>query len=487
MTLDRGMDRAAPAGGQHRRHAQRHAPVRTTARQLGSPDRSSPPRTPTGTRRGTVFNLTLDLQPAAVALPRDVARRGRGRRLRARARAAGRAPGHRPQREPLGALEDTLLVDVRELQEVAIDPARQRVRVGAGVKWERVAPQLSEHGLAGLHGSSPDVGIAGYSLGGGMGWLARKHGLQTNSVTAIELVTADGVHAPRRRDARGRPVLGAARRQRQLRRGDGDRVPRSFPSRSSTRARCSSPSSARARSCDAWAELFPGAAGRADGLGVAAAVPGRCRTCRSPSAAARSPSCCGAFLGERGRGPRPAAPACATWARRSTRSRWCRPWSSATWRWTRPTRCPSSAPRRCSTSCRAGVDALVDGRGPGLRLPAGDGAAAAAWAARSRARRPGAGRARPCPARSACSRSACPRTRRRPARCGAYLGAVDRAVEPYRVRRYPNFVEEPADASTFFDARTWARLRAVKARVRPRRPLQGQPLHPGRLGPRGTR
>ena len=67
------------------------------------------------------------------------------------------------------------------------------MRVGAGVKWERVAPQLSEFGLAGLHGSSPDVGIAGYSLGGGMGWLARKYGLQTNSVTAIELVTADGV------------------------------------------------------------------------------------------------------------------------------------------------------------------------------------------------------------------------------------------------------------------------------------------------------
>ena len=53
-------------------------------------------------------------------------------------------------------------------------------------------PQLSELGLAALHGSSPDVGIAGYSLGGGMGWLSRRHGLQADSVTAIELVTADG-------------------------------------------------------------------------------------------------------------------------------------------------------------------------------------------------------------------------------------------------------------------------------------------------------
>ncbi|HEX5016194.1 MAG TPA: FAD-binding protein, partial [Actinomycetes bacterium] len=53
-------------------------------------------------------------------------------------------------------------------------------------------PALSELGLAALHGSSPDVGIAGYSLGGGIGWLARKHGMQANAVTALELVTADG-------------------------------------------------------------------------------------------------------------------------------------------------------------------------------------------------------------------------------------------------------------------------------------------------------
>ena len=55
------------------------------------------------------------------------------------------------------------------------------------------------HGLLALHGSSPDVGVVGYSLGGGMGWLARSHGLQTNSVTAIELVTADGELVAHRR------------------------------------------------------------------------------------------------------------------------------------------------------------------------------------------------------------------------------------------------------------------------------------------------
>ncbi|HEX2105157.1 MAG TPA: FAD-binding oxidoreductase [Solirubrobacteraceae bacterium] len=140
----------------------------------------------------SAFNLLLDQHPAAVAFPadaQDVAAAvayARGAGLRVAPQATAHNQG------PLGGLQDTLLLNVRALQEVRVDPAAQRVRVGAGVKWDRVAPRLSAHGLAGLHGSSPDVGIAGYSLGGGMGWLARKHGLQANAVTALEVVTADG-------------------------------------------------------------------------------------------------------------------------------------------------------------------------------------------------------------------------------------------------------------------------------------------------------
>src|SRR5919205_173342 len=118
-------------------------------------------------------------------------------------RVAPQATAH--NQGPLGGMEDMLLLNVSGLQEVRVDPAAQRVRVGAGVKWDRVAPRLSAHGLAGLHGSSPDVGIAGYSLGGGMGWLARKYGLQTNAVTALELVTADGDLV--RADAENHPDL----------------------------------------------------------------------------------------------------------------------------------------------------------------------------------------------------------------------------------------------------------------------------------------
>jgi FAD/FMN-containing dehydrogenase len=64
--------------------------------------------------------------------------------------------------------------------------------VGAGVRWAAVGLRASEAGLAPLSGSSRDVGIAGYSLGGGLGWLGRKHGLQANALTAVEIVTADG-------------------------------------------------------------------------------------------------------------------------------------------------------------------------------------------------------------------------------------------------------------------------------------------------------
>jgi len=62
----------------------------------------------------------------------------------------------------------------------------------SGTKWADVLPYASDLGLAALHGSTPDVSVVGYSLGGGVGWLARKHGLSSSSVLAAEVVTASG-------------------------------------------------------------------------------------------------------------------------------------------------------------------------------------------------------------------------------------------------------------------------------------------------------
>ena len=105
-------------------------------------------------------------------------------------RVAPQSTGHNAG--PIDGLEDALLVRTDDLQEISIDVAARRARVGSGVRWGEVADRASEAGLAPLSGSSRDVGIAGYSLGGGMGWLGRKHGLQANALTAVEIVTADG-------------------------------------------------------------------------------------------------------------------------------------------------------------------------------------------------------------------------------------------------------------------------------------------------------
>ncbi|MET7392060.1 FAD-binding oxidoreductase [Dactylosporangium sp. NPDC005572] len=154
--------------------------------------------------RGT-FNLLIDQSPEAIAFPADdrevaaVIAYAREHGLRVAPQATGHNPG------PLGSLAGTLILNTSALTGVSIDAGARRVRVGAAAKWEDVTPQLSELGLAALHGSSPDVGIVGYSLGGGIGWLARKHGMQCNAVTAIELVTADGRLV--RTDANNEPEL----------------------------------------------------------------------------------------------------------------------------------------------------------------------------------------------------------------------------------------------------------------------------------------
>jgi FAD/FMN-containing dehydrogenase len=138
------------------------------------------------------FNLTHDQQPAAVvrvASAQDVAEAVRYA-ARHGLRIAPQSTGHNAG--PIEGLEDALLVRTDDLQEVSIDVGARRARVGSGVRWAAVADPASEAGLAPLSGSSRDVGVAGYSLGGGMGWLGRKHGLQTNALTAVEIVTADG-------------------------------------------------------------------------------------------------------------------------------------------------------------------------------------------------------------------------------------------------------------------------------------------------------
>jgi FAD/FMN-containing dehydrogenase len=138
------------------------------------------------------WNLAVDQRPALVAVPESVAdvvavvgfARERGLRV------AAQGTGHNAA--AIASLDETVLVKTSALRDVEIDVPGHRARVGAGVLWAEVTGPASEHGLAPLAGSSPDVGVVGYTLGGGLSWLSRRHGLATNSVLAIEIVTADG-------------------------------------------------------------------------------------------------------------------------------------------------------------------------------------------------------------------------------------------------------------------------------------------------------
>lgn len=88
--------------------------------------------------------------------------------------------------------DDNLLIVTASMNEVEINPDEKTARIGPGAKWSDVLEKAQVVGLAPLMGSSTDVGAIGYTLGGGMGWLARKYGLAVDSVLSYDVITADG-------------------------------------------------------------------------------------------------------------------------------------------------------------------------------------------------------------------------------------------------------------------------------------------------------
>src|SRR3954469_1218511 len=120
-------------------------------------------------------------------------------------RVAVRATGHGTLAEPG---PDTLLIDTSALRSVLVDPERRTARVGPGATAEEVVAAAAPFGLAPITGTSPTVGVTGYTLGGGHGWLSRKYGLAADSLlradvaTAAAAVPADGELLPARADRR---------------------------------------------------------------------------------------------------------------------------------------------------------------------------------------------------------------------------------------------------------------------------------------------
>jgi FAD/FMN-containing dehydrogenase len=139
-----------------------------------------------------VWHGAIDRRPALITRPagtRDVAVALRYA-LERDMPFAVRAGGH--SLAGFSAIDDGLVIDLRELRRIDIDPGAGRVRVGAGVVWAELDAATQEHGLAVTGGRISDTGVAGLALGSGSGWLERRHGLTTDSLRRATVVTASG-------------------------------------------------------------------------------------------------------------------------------------------------------------------------------------------------------------------------------------------------------------------------------------------------------
>ena len=136
------------------------------------------------------WNVAIPVRPMAVLAARTAQDVVEAVRFASRhgLRITPQATGH----GPMADLVEELLVTTTGLDECFVHPDGW-ARVGAGVKWLRVVEAAAPHGLAPLSGSITDVGVVGYTTGGGLGPMARTYGLAIDRVRAIEVVTGDGV------------------------------------------------------------------------------------------------------------------------------------------------------------------------------------------------------------------------------------------------------------------------------------------------------
>lgn len=149
------------------------------------------------------YNLAITHQPDVVvgaASSDDVVAAVRWARSR-KIPVAVQATGHGASE----AVRGGLLITTQRMQELQVDPAGRTARVGAGVKWKTVLAESLPHGLIGLNGSSTDVGVIGYTLGGGLPVLGRAYGFAADHVRSFDVVTPDGVF--RHVDAEREPEL----------------------------------------------------------------------------------------------------------------------------------------------------------------------------------------------------------------------------------------------------------------------------------------
>jgi FAD/FMN-containing dehydrogenase len=139
-----------------------------------------------------VHNGLIDKRPALIARCHgtadvvDAIRLARASDLEISVRGGGHNVAGR------AVTEGGLMVDLAEMKGIHVDPEARTVRAQGGVTWAELNRETALHGLAVTGGQVSTTGVAGYTLGGGLGWLMGLHGLIVDNLLSVELVTADG-------------------------------------------------------------------------------------------------------------------------------------------------------------------------------------------------------------------------------------------------------------------------------------------------------
>jgi FAD/FMN-containing dehydrogenase len=139
-----------------------------------------------------VHNGLVDRSPAVIIRCRSAADAAAGVRF---ARDTGldvcvRGGGHNVAGRAVA--DDAVMIDLAEMKGTSVDPKARTVRAEGGLNWAELNGATAEHGLAVTGGAISTTGIAGLTLGGGLGWLMAKYGLAADNVLAVELVNAEG-------------------------------------------------------------------------------------------------------------------------------------------------------------------------------------------------------------------------------------------------------------------------------------------------------
>ncbi len=140
----------------------------------------------------TIHNGLIDRRPALIVrsrTPEDVVAAlelARGAGLEVSVRGGGHNVAGR------AVADGGVMIDLSEMKGIEVDPEQATATAGGGVRWGELNDAAAVHGLAVTGGAVSTTGIAGYTLGGGLGWLMAKYGLAADNLLAVELVTAEG-------------------------------------------------------------------------------------------------------------------------------------------------------------------------------------------------------------------------------------------------------------------------------------------------------